>query len=122
MERFVPGNPLEATRSLSADAAQRMQHTLARIHAVQIVRDLRAQHALCGWMSGGTFDLDRAAVLDRDFKRAGVGAIVRARRPHDLAGERCGRVPIERHRYIVRAPLEPAAANYSMTRSIRACS
>ena len=67
-------------------------------------RDLRAQRAARGRMIRRAFDLDRAAVLDRDQQRTGIRTIVRTRAPNDAALCRRANGRIERHCFILTRP------------------
>ncbi len=89
VERLVPGNALEATLALPAHASHRVQHALRGIGALEVPCDLRAERSSRRRMVRRAPHLDRAAVLDRDQHRAGVGAIVRAGAANDgAAGKR----------------------------------
>ena len=97
VQRFVPGNLLEAPLAFRAHTFHWMQHTLIRIRALEIVRDLGAQRPARRRMVGGAANLDRAPVFDRHLQGAGVGAVVRACSADDGAGGGARYVGIGRH-------------------------
>jgi hypothetical protein len=85
-QRDVPAHALEAALALAAHAAQRMQHTIGVIGALEIPADLGAEHSRRGRMRriAGDLHRDALAVLlaHRDQHGAGIRAVVRTRRPH----------------------------------------
>src|SRR5258706_87027 len=92
IERFVPGNALPNLRSAGALARvcgsrnplrsyppRRIQHSVRRIHPVQILRYLPAQKSPRHRMPRVPLNLRRPPVLDGDQYPASIGAIVRTR-------------------------------------------
>ena len=104
VERFVPPDTGKATLALAPDPTHWMQHTIRRISAVEIARDLRAELAGGRRMRRVAANLDRLAVFDGDEHRAGVGAIVRACRMNDMP-RRVDRNRIKWHCRIVRVSI-----------------
>src|SRR5262249_3956940 len=92
----------EPPGSLGTGAAQRVQHALARVHPVEIARNLGAEHAAGRGMVRRAVDPDRAAVLHGHVQRAGVRAVVRAGAEDDLGPGSSRGGTVERHRAIVR--------------------
>ena len=88
-ERFVPGDSFEASFTFRADPAQRMQHALVAVHAVEELVDLRAQLALAVRMIGVAAHLQsdrrRPGTVDRDVPSAGVGTVVVTAAADDLS-------------------------------------
>ena len=89
VERLVPRDrarscplPLGPTRRSG------VQQPVGVIRALEVAGDLRAEEAARERMVRIAGDADRAAVLDRDEHRAGVGAVVRTGAAHDAIGWR----------------------------------
>ena len=110
----------EPALALAADAPHRMQHALVGVRAVEIARDLRAQHALRRRMVGRAADRDRAAVLDGRQHRAGVRTIVRAGAADDAAAGGGGGSSGMRHANST-GLCTARAALITLTLTIRAC-
>src|SRR5207302_10670854 len=85
VERRVPADASKLAVALLADALQRMQHASVGISALEVARDLGAQHAVGCRMLGVALDLDRASIFDRDMQGAGVGTVVRGCAAHEGA-------------------------------------
>ena len=99
VERLVPADALEAAlpRPLAADAAHRVQHAVGAVGALEVSRDLGAQHALRGRVIRIAPHLGRNAILHRDQHGAGVRAIVRAGAMDDAFGNRVGSRDVGAH-------------------------
>jgi hypothetical protein len=81
---LVPRDAREPPFALLADPFHRILQALVRIGTIEVARDLGAKHATRGGMIRGAANLDRAAVLHRGEKRAGVRAIMRAGAAHNV--------------------------------------
>ena len=64
-------------RPFRSNPPHRIQHAVRRVHAIQILRDLRAQKPARHRMRRITLNLGRAAVVDRDQDTASVRTIMR---------------------------------------------
>jgi hypothetical protein len=71
--------PRPRGHSLLHDPPHRIQHPLRRIHAIQILRDFRAQKSARHRMVGVALNLRGSPIFDRDEHSASIGAIVRTR-------------------------------------------
>src|SRR4029450_6521388 len=83
VERDIPRDPLEATAPFGSGSPLGMQDAIWAVDAVDVVVDLHAEPAPCEGIVGVATALDGAPVLDREERRAGIGAIVRAGAPDD---------------------------------------
>ena len=90
VERVVPGDALEAAFALGAHAAHGMEHALVGVGALEVARDLRAEHAAGGRMLGVTLDRDGPPVLYGRDERARVRTVVRTRALYEAAAGGCG--------------------------------
>jgi hypothetical protein len=90
VERDIPRDPLEATAPFGSGSPLGMQDAIWAVDAVDVVVDLHAEPAPCEGIVGVATDLDGAPVLDREERRAGIGAIVRAGAPDDRLAAGCG--------------------------------
>lgn len=84
VERFVPGNPLPylggpaiGRDAFRPDSPHRIQHTIGRVHAIQILRYLGAEEPLGYGMCGIALNFCRLPIFYRDEHTAGVRTIVR---------------------------------------------
>ena len=108
VERFVPGDALERAFALCADALHRIQHALVGIRAIEVARDLGAEHAVASRMIGIALDLDRAAVL------------APSRASAQVSGQSCGHAP--RTMRVTRTQGESTIEWHRMNRGDRHCS
>jgi len=78
VDRSLPADLFEFAFTLLAHAAHRMQHAIRRIGALDVARDLGAEHAGSGRMVRVATHRGGHAVLDGDEDGAGIGAVVGA--------------------------------------------
>src|SRR6185369_16233265 len=80
IERLVPRDTFELlgpAATLRCNAPQRVEHTIGRIYAIDVLRYLRAQKSAGYRMRRIPLDLHRTPILHRDEHTAGVRTIVR---------------------------------------------
>ena len=76
VERFLPGDPLEASLALGPHPAKRRREPARPVHEVRIQRlDLGAEHARGQRVGARAAHLDHAIVLDRHGEAARVRAV-----------------------------------------------
>ncbi len=85
VERIVPGDRLERTRSFRCRAAKRRRQPVRVMDALGVARDLGADHASrVGIVIGAAQSADPLPVQHLHFQRAGGRAVVRAGRRTDF--------------------------------------